>query len=385
MRDLENRVHDEGLDFLQVGESDHPKGSLPESLTALGRLKGVSALRFTIRAVAKTTEMMLRDLPAAVKKAQVSMLLVDQMEPAGGTVAEYLGLPFVTVCNALALNREPDIPPPFTPWSYRSAWWARMRNGMGYAFSDRLTRPITRIVEDYRKDWNLPPHRSPEDSFSPLAQISQQPPLFDFPRRQLPGNFHYAGPLRKKSPRSIPFPWDRLDGRPLIYASLGTLQNSRLNVFRCFAEACAGIDAQLVITHGGGLDSAEAATLPGNPVVVAYAPQLDLLSRARLTLTHAGLNTVIDSLTHGVPLIAIPITYEQPAIAERVRYTGTGEVISLSGLNPRRLREALLRLLAPHARCRENARRVGESIRQAGGVIRVADVITERALSSSER
>jgi len=47
--------------------------------------------------------------------------------------------------------------------------------------------------------------------------------------------------------------------------------------------------------------------LPGSPLVV-YAPQLELLAKARLTITHAGLNTVLDSLSNGVPLVAIPIT-----------------------------------------------------------------------------
>jgi len=39
------------------------------------------------------------------------------------------------------------------------------------------------------------------------------------------------------------------------------------------------------------------------PLVVEYAPQLELLAKARLTITHAGLNTVLDSLSNGVPLV----------------------------------------------------------------------------------
>ena len=91
--------------------------------------------------------------------------------------------------------------------------------------------------------------------------------------------------------------------------------NSRESMFRCFAEACDGLDVQLVISHGGGLTAAQASALPGDPLVVRYAPQEQLLARASLTITHAGLNTVLDSLGRGVPLVAIPLTYEQPAIA----------------------------------------------------------------------
>src|SRR5687767_14318409 len=102
--DLEQKIHSEAIAFLPIGGSDHPRGSLPESLAQLGRLEGLAALRFTIRAVARTSNMVCRDAPAAIGQAGIDALLVDQMEPAGGAVAEHLGIPFVTVCNALAIN-----------------------------------------------------------------------------------------------------------------------------------------------------------------------------------------------------------------------------------------------------------------------------------------
>lgn len=376
MPDLADRIRAEGLEFIPIGQADHPKGSLAHSLAALGRLEGLRALRFTISAVARTTEMMMRDAPRAIADARISALLTDQMEPAGGAIAEHLGLPFVTICNALAINREPDIPPAFTSWRWSEAWWARFRNRLGYAASDRLTRPISRVVNRHRRAWRLRPLATPDDSFSPLAQISQQPPLFDFPRRHLPEHFHYVGPLRRPLPAPISFPWERLDGRPLIYASLGTLQNGRYEVFRCFAEACRNLDMQLLITHGGGLTDAESSNLPGNPVIVSYAPQMKVLSRARLTLTHAGLNTVLDSLTFGVPLVAVPIAYEQGAIADRIRYSGVGEVLPLAALTASNLREAVCRVLS-NVSCLSNAARIACSIRQAGGVVKAADIVID--------
>src|SRR5579875_1315178 len=106
--DLGNRADAEGLEFAVVGSSDFPAGSLPRSLSKLATLSGLAALRFTIDEIQKTTEMICRDAPAAIHGAGIDALLIDQTEPAGGAVAEHLGLPFVTVCNALALNREPD-------------------------------------------------------------------------------------------------------------------------------------------------------------------------------------------------------------------------------------------------------------------------------------
>jgi MGT family glycosyltransferase len=376
MPDLRERVEKERLEFVPVGEADFPLGSLAEDLAELTRLDGLAALRFTIQAIRRTTEMLCHEAPAAIGKAGVEVLLVDQTEPAGGSIAEFLGVRFVTVCNALLMNREPDVPPPFTSWGYDGKTSTRLMNRIGYATSGFIMGSITNAVAKYRKRWGLPPHHSPEDSFSSLLQISQQPRSFDFPRTALPACFHYVGPLRRTSDREIPFPWDKLDGRPLIYASLGTLQNGKQQVFQRFAEACLGLDVQLVITHGGGLSADAASSFPGDPLVVPYAPQLDVLTAASLTLTHAGLNTVLDSLTHGVPLVAVPITYEQPAIAQRVSWTGAGRVLKFTKLNSGSLRGMIGGVLK-NPEYKNKARTIQQSIAEAGGVKRAADLIQQ--------
>lgn len=376
MADIERKIRSEGLDFIQVGSSDHPLGSLPASLAALGRLEGTAAIHFTVKAVAKTSEMFCRDLPDAVRRERVDALLVDQMEPAGGSVAEKLDLPFVTICNALAINRDRVVPPPFTPWAYRDTAWAALRNKVGYTISDRMTRPIASVVAAARARWRLRPHATPDESFSRLAQISQMAREFDFPRRRLPESFHYTGPLRGALPAAVSFPWERLDGRPFIYASLGTLQNSREPLFRLFAEACQGLGVQLVLSHGGGLTREEAERLPGDPLVVGYAPQWELLAKASLTLTHAGLNTVLDSLAHGAPLVVVPITYEQPAIARRVEWTGTGRSLPMRTLTAKALRAAIA-LVLEQERYRTAARQMQLAIKRAGGVSRAASIVED--------
>jgi len=371
MPDLETSVRAEQVDFVPIGARDHPTGSLPQSLDELGRLAGLAALRFTVRAVANTTEMICRDAPRAIRDAGVDVLLVDQTEPAGGSVADHLGMPFVTLCNALALNREPDVPPPFSPWGYRESAWARMRNRLGYAVSDRILAPVRRVVADYRRRWKLPAHTSSEDSYSQLAQISQQPREFDFPRRLLPSCFHYVGPLRSPERHKVDFPWERLDGRPLIYSSLGTLQNSKTNLFKCFVEACNGLDVQLVIA---GSNQESLGPLPENVIATSYAPQMELLEKASLTVTHGGLNTVLDSLSCGVPMIVVPLTYEQPAIAMRVARIGAGKVVPLSCVSSRRLRTEIGRVSSCSAYT-ARAQGLAASIRAAGGVARAAQLI----------
>src|SRR5258708_12750345 len=80
---------------------------------------------------------------------------------------------------------------------------------------------------------------------------------------------------------------------------------------------------QLVLSIGDSLDSKQISSLPANCIVVNRTPQIELLKRAALCITHAGLNTVLESLTHGLPMVAIPVTNDQPAEPTRMPYNKT--------------------------------------------------------------
>ncbi len=149
--------------------------------------------------------------------------------------------------------------------------------------------------------------------------------------------------MNPASRAAVPFSWEALNGKPLIYASLGTIQNQQLEVFIRIAEACAHLDAQLVIALGGGGSPEALPTLPGDPQVVGFAQQLELLQRAALTITHAGLNTVLESLRCGVPVVAIPIANDQPGVAARVAGAAAG-VVPLKRVSVPLLRSAIDRV-----------------------------------------
>jgi MGT family glycosyltransferase len=381
--DLELKVHSEGLDFYPIGQSTYQPGSLAQTFAQVSKLSGIEALRYSVNFCQRLTEIICQDAPKAIEAAGIEILLVDQLEPTGETVAEFLRIPFIRVSCGQAIHRRADVPPFFTPWSYQNTWWARWRNQAAYYLLDRSCQPILQVLNQYRRKWKLSPYRNIyASSVAAVAHISQQPADFDFPCANLPENFYYTGPFRNSSPRSVSFPFERLTGQPLIYASLGSVQNTKEEIFYCIASACEGLDVQLVITHGGGMSAAAVQKLPGYPLVVEYAPQLEVLAKASLTITHGGLNTVLDSLSYGVPLVAIPITYEQPGTGARIGWTGTGEVIPLSDLSIPKLRTAIQTVLTDDSYLK-NASRLQQAIHQAGGVKRAADIVEQKALNQT--
>lgn len=150
--------------------------------------------------------------------------------------------------------------------------------------------------------------------------ITQTPKEFDLPIPRLPPQFHYAGPFHDDEGREpIPFPWEKLTGKPLIYASLGTLVNGLNSLYRTILEAVGEFpDMQVVLSIGRNLDPEYLGPIPSNTIVVPSAPQIELLKRAALCITHGGLNTVLESLAEGVPMVAIPVGYDQPGVACRI-------------------------------------------------------------------
>ena len=368
-----------GLGFAVIAEEEFPPGSMRAESAKLGALGGLGAIRFTAEMLRKSAAAILRDVAEVIAREKITALVVDQVSPAGNTVAERLGLPWVNVCDALAMNSEPAIPPGVLPWRYNPGWLGQLRNRVGNALLDWLARPLISEIDRHRAAHGLPPVVGGLSGGSPLAQIAQQPAFFDFPRRDLPAHFHYTGPWHDAgSGETVEFPWEKLDGRPLIYASMGTLQNRQTFLFATIAEACAGLEAQLVISLGSRDQdaSALAARIAGKPVVVPFAPQLALLKRAALSITHAGLNTALESLSHGLPMVAIPITNDQPGVASRLEWLGVAEVVQPKKLTAPRLRAALEKVMGDPA-YRARARELSEKIRALDGLKRAADLVEQ--------
>src|SRR5258708_8775943 len=175
----------------------------------------------------------------------------------------------------------------------------RLRNRVGMELMENGACLSKANINGYRARWCLPKVHHLGDLFSKVAQISQIPAEFDFPGRKLPSSFHYTGPFVDPEGRTpVDFPWERISSdRPLIYASMGTLQNGFKHVFHTIAEACAGLGAQLVVSLGGGLEPEDLESLAGYPSLVRDVRQLELVRRSALVVNHGGSSTVLEALS----------------------------------------------------------------------------------------
>jgi MGT family glycosyltransferase len=239
----------------------------------------------------------------------------------------------------------------------------------------RMRGPIRRMLDVHRQQAGLGTVREGRKTFPELAHITQLPQCLDMPRTGLPPNFHYTGPFANQAIRPhVDFPWGQLDGRPIVYASLGTTRNVQASVFRLIAEACRDLELQLVISLGGRFDPEQFPDLPGNPLVTKYAPQLELLRVATLVITHGGPNTVFEALMEGKPMIAIPLAHDQPAVAARLARWGIAEVLPVMRLSASGIHNAATKVLND-ARYREAAVKMQAELHSLHGLQRAADII----------
>src|SRR6516225_5414382 len=128
---------------------------------------------------------------------------------------------------------------------------------------------------------------------------------------------------------------------------MGPILNGRGDVFRTIVAALRKHkESQLLLSVGDQVDPEQIGPVPSNAIIVKRAPQLELLKQTSVCITHAGLNTVLESLAQGVPQLAIPIAYDQPGVAARIVDKQTGVATSLDKLTADHLSTLLNEVLS---------------------------------------
>jgi MGT family glycosyltransferase len=361
-----------GLPFIPYEDDE-----FQEALNEVSKKQGEDALQFAMRHVMAQTETIMKSLPKIVQDNKIDALVIDNISFYAELAAIQLGIPYVHACGAMHLDFSGEVPLATDPWPHERTAAALARNREGVK---RFVQIVQNANEGVRAraeagglkiDWD-----DLSATHSPLAFITQVPKAFDFEDSSRPSHFHHTGPFHDGKGRdTTEFPWKQLTGAPLVYASMGTILNGRVDVFRTIVAALSkNTGVQLVLSVGDRTNPKDLGSVPKNAIIMQRTPQLEVLKHAAVCITHSGLNTVLESLTQGVPQVAIPVTFDQPGVAARIAYHKTGVVTSLDKLTPEHLSDLLNQVLEDPS-YRNNARRMQMAISEANGLSVAADLV----------
>jgi len=339
--DAEALTRGTSVDFRAVGARRYPAGALRRYCERLAAASGIVGTVRMVVATARLCNMLCLEAPAAIRALGADVVIADVAEPAGALIARHLGLRFVGMITGLPLHADPIVPPPFLGWPVDLSPRGIRHIRRAYRVTAALMSPITRVLRRHARSWSLP--GDPGQVLSPILNVAQCPPGLDF-QRSLPGpRIAWCGPFRSNESEQLDLPPG--DGRPLVFCSLGTLQGGRYKIFHMIATVCAELGVRAVIAHCGLLTDAEVRALPGDPLVRAFWPQRAILGHVQAAIVHGGFNTALDALAAGVPMVVVPIAFEQPGTAARLYAAGAAVVVPRRRLTRGKLRAALARVL----------------------------------------
>ncbi|RAO37217.1 Macrolide glycosyltransferase [Micromonospora saelicesensis] len=305
-----------------------------------------------------------RVLPAVLsdlRGTRPDLIVHDSLCPWGPVVARELGVPPASSFTTFAFNRH--VPSP------TRGSWELLR-----AAAD-LPRPTVGYL---RSRWEL--RRRYDTRGLPLIDLAniRQPLNLVYTSRafhpeadSFDQSYQFVGPSIGARPADSSFPVDRLRD-PVMYASMGTVFDAP-QLLRTFADALAPLGGTVVISTGH-TDPAALGPLPGNVLAHRSVPQLEVLARAALFITHGGVNSANEALYAGTPMLVVPQGADQLLVASRIVELDAGLSIRTEDVTVEAVRALAQRLLdEPRFRAAASTLQVAQC--QAGGYARAADVL----------
>jgi MGT family glycosyltransferase len=156
--------------------------------------------------------------------------------------------------------------------------------------------------------------------------------------------------------------WLAADDRPVVYVSFGSFLSARGDVLATVLHALRPLGLRVAVATGSATGLPD---VPPDWLVRPYLPQVALLDRAAVAVTHGGNNSVTEALTAGVPMVVLPFSTDQFAGAAAIEAAGLGAALDPNEATSAELTDALRGVLdgpAPHL-----AREIGEELRRAPG------------------
>ncbi len=210
------------------------------------------------------------------------------------------------------------------------------------------------------------------------------PKAFDFPNALHAGRtLYFIEASVDLSRREPPFDWGPIDpDEPFVYCTLGSQGHCYRDAprfFRAVLEAMAAQPGRRMVMSVGEVDPEGLGHVPPNVRLVRWAPQLEVLKRAAIMITHGGIGTVKECIFFGVPMIAFPQGREQPLTTARIVFHGLGRRGDILHITPEQvtgLIDEVERNPSYRERTREMSRKFWE-VEESGRGVKVVEKVLE--------
>lgn len=299
-------------------------------------------------------------VPIVLKKTvglTFDCILHDVMFGGGNIIAQQLQLPAIASCSSFVLEKPP-LP-------------ARMLEPGFHPQLDYLYEEMKAA----QQEWQLEDLQISDLFFKRADKILVYTSrLFQPLSENFDDSFKFVGPSIMDRKEILDFPIDTSSSHKLIYISLGTITNHYIEFYSKCIEAFKATNYQVIMSVGNKTEISSLPDIPDNFTVRTYIPQLEVLEHADLILSHGGLNSVSEALYYGVPVIVIPMSNDQPAVAKRITELGAGIELSMADLTSEQLYQTANTILSNQG-FQLRSKEIGDTFRQAGGYQKAAEEI----------
>lgn len=166
--------------------------------------------------------------------------------------------------------------------------------------------------------------------------------------------------------------------RRTIYISLGTVLNEEYEFYMQCIQALGSLNYEIEIAIGHNLDIADFGAVPPNVHLYPYAPQIEILKRSSLFITHGGYNSFNEAVYFGVPMLLWPKGNEQFITAETAEKLKIGKVIREKELTAEYLKKNVEEMLFDKSYC-DDITTISSVLRKSSSIKHAVDIIMNYA------
>lgn len=348
---MREKIESAGATFFSCDDYDTEQKLSAKDAARMGK-----DLAFSTKILVDTTLALDDKICREMAEFKPDLIVADSMALWGKAASLKLGIPFVSSTTTFAFNR----------YSARI-----MKQGIGDLIRMLLSAPKTAKQVKRLKDKGYPISNildiiGSDDNIHTIVYTS---PEFQPFSETFSEKFAFVGPSIRPATDEIGKKRDKL-----IYISMGTVNNDRMDFYKSCISALADTEYQVILSVGNLVSIEVFGPLPENISVYPGVDQIAVLEKADVFVSHCGMNSVSESLYFGVPLVMVPQTQEQKGVAERVRQLGAG--IKLEKVDAEAIRNAIRQIFSD-TRYQENAGRIAEGFKNAPGAKGAADKILE--------